>query len=1086
MGDPPASTAVQVSAAATAPPSASGKAGGRPPRVLGAPPPPPPERCSAPPSSPGRPSAGGRPSTGGGSGPSTESRPSNCSGGSADTTAATVATSSGGGAAAAAAFLWSSPSASTPWFAPTTYGGGEDCGDGGGAWAGSGVGGVAALTTAAGASPKGMAHPSERGGGGEEGGVAPADDTEGWWKALSPAERARGGRLSGGEELVLPGTDSTDGRDAVAGGGGGGLWGRLRRGRRRRLQKRPVAAAAEGEDPATGGAPPTGGSPPPRRPDAGGGGTAAAATTTTIPHAILATAAARPDEDAFILPDDTAISFRTYIKRIRGVAAGLVGLGVAPGQAVGVYGANSVEWRCAHLGATFASAVAVGVHPAAPADAVVAALTATAAVVLFVDADRVAGVVALAPRLPLIHTVVVWGCRVAPPHPWLLHWDGLLRRGVDAAVYGAGGRPPRSAAAEVAARLDAATPDAPAAVVFTSGTGASPRGVVLSHDNVVAVLAGFGSRLGGGGANRRGERIGVSYLPLGHVLPLMVDVYGAAMLAITLYLIDFDGGWEGDNGAGAGAPPTAAIGDLLRSVEPTYFVAPPAVLEEMHDAVVAWVESDGPGLPTAIVSAAVAAGARASAADAARAAAAAAAVAGSLSGSGSSDGDAPPPPGRSPRRRRGSITLSLANRLFLSKVRGGLGLGSCAALLVSAAPLRADTAAFFTSLHLPPLNVYGLSETAGPVAGETPDAFSLSPAATGRPLPGMEVAVREMGPGRVGEILVRGRGVALGYAAGPLPSVPRGAGGGRGSSGVWPEAGGGPRWGAGVGDPAEGGGWAGGHPWSLGAPSPRAGVGDSPDATLPPAHSSVQTLLARLTVGGTADSDGSGDGSGNSSNGHGGVAPRLPPPSSNGEPSPRPSPSPAGFAIIPLQLTPDGYFATGDLGALSLDCTLHIHDRLTAVLVLASGAKVPPAPVETALRSALPAVEHALLVTDSARTRLGVLFALKSRPDGPSRPPRLDGPAAAVSARCDTPAAAAAGDGLWAAYLDAGVAAVNEGPALPPGARIVAWAVAADGFSADRSELTPTRKVRRAVTAAHYAGVVARMFANARGGATSL
>lgn len=212
------------------------------------------------------------------------------------------------------------------------------------------------------------------------------------------------------------------------------------------------------------------------------------------------------------------------------------------------------------------------------------------------------------------------------------------------------------------------------------------------------------------------------------------------------------------------------------------------------------------------------------------------------------------------------------------------------------------------------------------------------------------------------------------------------------------------------------------------------------------------------------------------------AAATAPPP-----PAPPPPPqSAAAFAITPLPLTPDGYFPTGDLGAVAPDGALHIHDRLTAVLVLASGAKVPPAPVETALRAALPAVEHALLVADGGRTRLGVLFALKARPDGPGRPPRLDGPAAAVSGRSDTPAAAAAGDGLWAAYLDAGVAAVHAGRSLPPGARIAAWAVATDGFAASRSELTPTRKVRRAVTAAHYAGVIARMFADAQGGVTSL
>jgi len=281
-------------------------------------------------------------------------------------------------------------------------------------------------------------------------------------------------------------------------------------------------------------------------------------------------------------------------------------------------------------------------------------------------------------------------------------------------------------------------------------------------------------------------------------------------------------------------------------------------------------------------------------------------------------------------------------------------------------------------------------------------------------------------------------------------------------------------------------------------------VGDSPPASLPPARSSVRSLLSAVSLSETPPSDGRGWGGGDE--GADDLPPLLPAGSSTGGLSRHSTPPgpvaavpgpPLGFVVTPLPRTADGYFPTGDLGEFADDGSLIVSDRAKAVLVLSSGAKVPPAPVELALRSALSGVDHALLVTDARGARLGVLFALKTQaavvyggggavPRGARTALLLDGPAAAVSSRTSTPGEAAAGDGLWAAYLQAGIDEVNALEAVPPGATISAWAIAEGGFAVGRSELTPTRKLRRSVLEEHYGGVIRQMFAETRGGESTL
>jgi long-subunit acyl-CoA synthetase (AMP-forming) len=102
------------------------------------------------------------------------------------------------------------------------------------------------------------------------------------------------------------------------------------------------------------------------------------------------------------------------------------------------------------------------------------------------------------------------------------------------------------------------------------------------------------------------------------------------------------------------------------------------------------------------------------------------------------------------------LLFGLADKLVFTKVRAQLGLDRSRVQITSAAPISRDTLEFFLSLGVPIMEVYGMSECTGPATISLPHKYKTGK--VGVEIPGTELKIAEDG-----EILMRGRHVFKGY-----------------------------------------------------------------------------------------------------------------------------------------------------------------------------------------------------------------------------------------------------------------------------------------------------------------------------------
>ncbi|MCC6619738.1 MAG: AMP-binding protein [Deltaproteobacteria bacterium] len=199
----------------------------------------------------------------------------------------------------------------------------------------------------------------------------------------------------------------------------------------------------------------------------------------------LATHAERP---RFMLPpagDPAAppeawrpVTWGAFAAMTRDVALFLVARGLAHGDRVAILADNGVPWLAAALGVQAAGGVMVPIYPSSTADQVAYVLDHSDARVVFVGGGRLARALsdALARhRIAALVEVVTLGGELAAGPATRTPWE-------DALAIGA-----RAHAADptaLARRLDSVSLEAPALMLYTSGTSGSPKGVPLTHMNV--------------------------------------------------------------------------------------------------------------------------------------------------------------------------------------------------------------------------------------------------------------------------------------------------------------------------------------------------------------------------------------------------------------------------------------------------------------------------------------------------------------------------------------------------------------------------------------------------------------------------
>jgi fatty-acyl-CoA synthase len=209
----------------------------------------------------------------------------------------------------------------------------------------------------------------------------------------------------------------------------------------------------------------------------------------TIGEALDDTVRAHADRTALVARHQgVRWCWRELAERVERLAAGLVGLGLEPGDRIGIYAPNCAEWVLTQLASAKAGLILVTINPAYRSSELAHAMRLTGARALviaerFKTSDFIAILASVAPgiasapagplnlpELPALDVVIQIG---SPRYPALLAFDHLA------------GTDPIPARAELARRAAAMTPDDPINIQFTSGTTGAPKGATLTHHNIL-------------------------------------------------------------------------------------------------------------------------------------------------------------------------------------------------------------------------------------------------------------------------------------------------------------------------------------------------------------------------------------------------------------------------------------------------------------------------------------------------------------------------------------------------------------------------------------------------------------------------
>jgi long-subunit acyl-CoA synthetase (AMP-forming) len=283
------------------------------------------------------------------------------------------------------------------------------------------------------------------------------------------------------------------------------------------------------------------------------------ATATNVGELFAAAVAEYEHEPALQTPDGTVSwTWGEYGRHATAAAAALAGLGVARGSVVACWLTNRPEFHAADIGAALLGAASFSIYPTYTVEQAAHVLWDAGSTVLITESAFVERALAVrASGATALETIVC----VGEQHEGTESWDDLLRRAGDGADLHELAAAPRA--------------DDLLTIIYTSGTTGPPKGVELTHANVLAQLEATSAALG------LTDRMRViSYLPMAHIAERLVTNY-----------LPIAHGWRVTTCADA-----RTIGPLLAAVRPEVFFSPPRMWEKMRAGTIAKLgeEADGP------------------------------------------------------------------------------------------------------------------------------------------------------------------------------------------------------------------------------------------------------------------------------------------------------------------------------------------------------------------------------------------------------------------------------------------------------------------------------------------------------------
>lgn len=378
------------------------------------------------------------------------------------------------------------------------------------------------------------------------------------------------------------------------------------------------------------------------------------------------------------------VSTQDFLNEAMEVSRALIAKGVSPGDKVGIVSTTRYEWNVMDIGIQQAGAIAVPFYPN---------ISENDYRYIFNDAgiklcvvgneelyNKISGIKSDIPSLE--HIYVMDKVDGAP------HWSELKNEGS------------ADSDEEIKKRMDAVKGDDLATLIYTSGTTGNPKGVMLSHNNLLSNVEACIERIP---ADENSKVL--SFLPVCHVYERMLH-YLYMRLGCSIHF----------------AESLETIGDNIKEVKPHVFTAVPRLIEKVFDKIMAKGD-ELTGIKRKLFFWAV-----------------------SLADK------------YDPVNRSGwyNFKLKIARKLIFSKWQEALG-GNVKAIASGSAALQPRLARIFLAADIPILEGYGLTETS-PVISVNCFKKGIRIGTVGPLLEGVEVKIAEDG-----EILAKGPNVMLGY-----------------------------------------------------------------------------------------------------------------------------------------------------------------------------------------------------------------------------------------------------------------------------------------------------------------------------------
>ncbi|MFB9054053.1 AMP-dependent synthetase/ligase [Formosa undariae] len=391
-----------------------------------------------------------------------------------------------------------------------------------------------------------------------------------------------------------------------------------------------------------------------------------------------------------------SLSTQDYIDQANAISRGLLRLGIKPNDKIAVISTNNrTEWNVMDIGILQIGAQNVPIYPTISETDYEYILNHSEATYCFVSDTGV-----LDKLNKIKGNTQLKGVYTFDDIPNENSWKDLLELGKN-----------KSNQLEVEAHKANVKPNDLATLIYTSGTTGTPKGVMLSHENIVSNVLASESRV----PFDKGASRALSFLPICHVFERML-LYLYQYCGVEIYF----------------AESIDKMSDNLKEVHPHVMTAVPRLYEKVYDKIVA-KGGELTGIKKALFFWALDLGLK-----------------------------------YEPYGKNGwwyEKQLSIARKLIFSKWKEGLG-GDIQLMVSGSAPLQSRLTRTFAAAGIPIMEGYGLTETSPVISVNDERNFGFKVGTVGKLIDKVEVKIAEDG-----EILVKGPNVMLGYYKDPVKTA---------------------------------------------------------------------------------------------------------------------------------------------------------------------------------------------------------------------------------------------------------------------------------------------------------------------------